>query len=232
MTNQMFTPLKVERRTGETCFGMIVRPRVDRAASMPLPNRLLSHFIDHFSKACGMAFELVRTDWPGSWALDHVLCEDMGQLTGRAVAGVLEELVRTRGAAGRATAQACMDDAESRVTVSFESRASVAWEVPRRADINGFVDAWYDEKGRMAGWASGTNLRQYVDGFSYGSGASVSIGIIRAGNLHHVYETVFRALGDAVGEALGLRALTPRLPGDSSGLAGAPVYTAEALGEE
>ena len=50
-------------------------------------------------------------------------------------------------------------------------------------------------------------------------------------NLHHLYEAVFRALGDAVRHALGLGDGFGRLPGESSGFAGAPTYTCQEVGE-
>ena len=105
--------------------------------------------------------------------------------------------------------------------MSFEQRPRADWANDTGTDLDGFVDAWYDEDGRQEGSAFGTNLRQFVDGLVLGSGASVSVRVRRAGNLHHLYETVFRALGDSVGAALGT---TRRLPGDTSGLARACRY--------
>ena len=45
------------------------------------------------------------------------------------------------------------------------------------------------------------------------------------GNLHHLYETIFRGLGDAVAVAIGTAGSC--LPGDTSGLAGRCDYTVE-----
>ena len=45
-----FESVVVTRRTAETEFEVVLAPRTERAASLPLPNRLLSHFIDHFAK--------------------------------------------------------------------------------------------------------------------------------------------------------------------------------------
>jgi imidazoleglycerol phosphate dehydratase HisB len=190
---------------------------------LPLPNRLLSHFIDHFAQASGINVRLGHTDWPGSWQFDHVLCEDLGQLIGRGVLEIHDRLAEARGVAGRASAEVCMDDAATRVTLSFEQRPRAEWCVAR--EIDGFVDSWYDDDGRTRGYATGTNLRQFVDGFACGSGATLAIDIVRAGNLHHLYETLFRALGDAVRSALALEAV--RLPGDTSGLARACRYLVE-----
>ena len=215
-----FEPLRVSRSTAETRFEIVLTPRSEPMPSLPLSNRMLSHLIDHFAQASGINVALTDGEWPGSWRFDHVLCEDVGQLLGRGVAAVHDARAGDSGVTGRANAVVCMDDAESEVAVSFEQRPSAVWSLPEGADVDGFVDAWYDDGGGQ-GRAYGTNLRQFVDGFSFGSGATVSVRARRTGNLHHFYETVFRALGDAVGEALGTAV---RLPGDTSGLARACRY--------
>ena len=74
--------------------------------------------------------------------------------------------------------------------------------------------------------AYGTNLRQFVDGFAYGSGCTLAITVLRCGNLHHLYEVLFRALGEVVRQAMGIPT-SECLPGDSSGIAGAVEYTLE-----
>jgi imidazoleglycerol phosphate dehydratase HisB len=118
-----------------------------------------------------------------------------------------------------------MDDALVDVALSFEGRPLPRWLVQDPQRIEGFVDAWYGDDGLQAGWASGTNLRQFIDGFAYGSGATVVLTVTRVGNLHHFYECMFRGLGDAVRSALGLTGSS--VPGESSGLAGDCRYTVE-----
>jgi len=223
-----FQPIRVTRKTAETEITIVVRPRTGAIKSIPIPNRILSHFVDHLCRACGVEIELVDAAWPGSWRFDHVLCEDLGQLIGRGIAALHDRRARESGVAGRASAVCCMDDAESEIVLTFEGRPSARWDIPQGADIDGFVDAWYDESTGMQAQAMGTNLRQFLDGFSYGAGATLSVNARRAGNLHHFYETVFRALGDAVGRALDLG--RERLPGDTSGLAGACEYTVRGEG--
>ncbi len=220
----LFDAIRVRRRTAETDFAVVLAPRASAGAAMALPNRLLSHFIDHFAKAAGIDVTLASADWPGSWEFDHVLCEDLGQLIGRGVAAIADQRRRAVGISGRASATGGMDECASAVSVSLEARPRCDWQVPRRVDIDGFIDAWYGAGGAGGGAAYGANLRQFFDGFAYGSGASVRIEISRGGNLHHLYESVFRNLGDAVGGALGT---VQRLPGESSGLAGTPEYTVE-----
>ena len=225
MSQRDFEPVRVTRRTQETEFALLVEPRTEPMPSLPVANLLLSHFIDHLARAAAIRLRLERTEWPGSWRFDHVLCEDLGQLVGRAVLDIHDQRARVRGVPGRGQATTCMDDAECEVALSFEGRPSVNWTVEDEGDIDGFVDAWYDDEGRQLGQAMGTNLRQFVDGFSYGSGASVSIRVRRTGNLHHVWEVVFRAVGDAVATAVDLSGC--RLPGEQSGLAATCRYDVE-----
>lgn len=219
-----FRAIRVRRRTAETDFEVQLAPRAGATPSLPIPNRLLSHFVDHFAKASGIALELREARWPRSWEFDHVLCEDMGQLIGHGVAAIAAERVAAAGIPGRATAAATMDGSMSQLTLSLESRPRCHWSVVSGVDIDGFVDSWYGQDGSVTGSAYGTNLRQFFDGFAYGSGASLRIEVVTGGNLHHVYETVFRALGDATAAALGLGG---RVAGESSGLAGPPRYEVE-----
>lgn len=182
--------------------------------------------------------ELEELSWPGSWQLDHVLCEDMGQLVGHGIGAIHDALAESSGVAGRASTSVCMDETLAECTMSLEGRPRCEWRVsggaggPTCVGIDSFVDAWYGEKGVMTGWASGTNLRQFFDRFAIGAKATVSIAIPRSGNLHHVYEAAFRALGDAVGLALGTGATGERLAGDTSGLAGSIEYIVERLEED
>lgn len=221
MSTSAFKAVQVRRATAETDFAVRLAPRTASGPLLDVPNRVLSHFLDHFAKASGMAISMDSTAWPRSWAFDHVLCEDLGQLIGRGVAAIAAERTASGGIAGRASATSGMDDCLSVVTVGFESRPRCDWQVPRRVDIDGYVDSWYAVEGAPGGCCYGTNLRQFFDGFCYGSEASVWIEVRRAGNLHHLYETVFRNLGDAVGVAVGT---TCRVAGESSGLAGRPEY--------
>lgn len=217
-----FAPIRIRRRTAETTFEIVLRPRVQAMATLALPNQALSHFLDHLFKATGVEVELTKTSFSGSWAFDHVLCEDMGQLIGRGFAEICGRRSDTVGVAGRASSICCMDDAQVEVCLSIEGRPRVEWI---DADgIDGFVDAWYVGDENVQAIATGTNLRQFFDGFAIGAGATLIVTVRRVGNLHHFYEALFRGLGDALAEALGLQA---RLPGDGSGLAGAAVYEVE-----
>ena len=217
-----FTPIRIRRRTAETTFEVVLRPRVNAIATVPLPNQVLSHFLDHLFKATGVEVELGQTAFSGSWAFDHVLCEDMGQLIGRGFAELCARRADTIGVAGRSSVVCCMDDAQVEVCLSIEGRPQVEWI--DADDIDGFVDAWYVGSEKEQAVAYGTNLRQFFDGFSIGAGATLIITVRRAGNLHHFYEALFRGLGDALAEAIGSQA---RLPGDTSGLAGSAVYEVE-----
>jgi imidazoleglycerol-phosphate dehydratase len=184
----------------------------------------LSHFLDHFAKAVGVTLEVPSTQWPGSWSFDHVWNEDLGQLIGRAMSAILADRAARFGVPGRGQATCCMDDALAEIVLSFEGRPSVAWAVPSDVNIDGYVDCWYDDQGRTEGTCYGTNLRQFFDGFAQGSGATTAITIRRSGNLHHLYEALFRALGDATRQALDL-GMGGRLPGEGSGLAGTAEYS-------
>ena len=108
MTAFGFSDIRVTRRTQETCFGLTLRRRSGTGEPVAISNRVLSHFLDHLGRSAGLEFEAADTAWPGSWSLDHVLCEDMGQLVGRGVKAILQELSGERGTPGRGFASCCM----------------------------------------------------------------------------------------------------------------------------
>ena len=224
--NPMFESFRVTRTTGETMLAISVSPGWRGPSMITIPNRLLSHFLDHLCKGAGITIELASENWSGSWVFDHVWCEDLGQLVGRAAAVIHDRRREAGGVTGRAYRRSCMDDAESVVSVSFEGRGAVQWTVPPGVDINGWADAWCEPNSGVAYAAYGTNLRQFVDGFVFGGDVTVSVEVLRAGNLHHLYETVFRNLGDCIGQALGTAQVAA---GQTSGLAAMPRYSVEAL---
>ena len=223
-------PVRIERQTRETVFSGVLGPRSESNTRVALPNQLLGHMIDHLLKACCFSLDIATVSWPGSWKFDHVLCEDMGQLVGHGVAAIHEALANSVGVPGRAGTTTVMDEALVECTISFEGRPRCDWIVSDDSKIDGFVDAWYDDGGRLGGWASGTNLQQFFEGFAIGASATVSIVVRKGGNLHHVYEAAFRALGDAIG--MSLKIDVQRLPADTSGLAGSANYVVETIETE
>ena len=96
----MFTPVRVTRTTAETEFEATLEPRLEVMEPLPIPNRLLSHFLDHFAQASAVNVRLAGADWPGSWRFDHVLCEDLGQLVGRGVAEIHDRRAARDGVPG------------------------------------------------------------------------------------------------------------------------------------
>jgi hypothetical protein len=97
METTPFKPFRVTRTTGETEFAIDVAPHRTGTALLELPNRMLAHLLDHFVRGAGMGITVARTEWPRSWEFDHVLCEDVGQLVGRAVAAIAEERTASAG---------------------------------------------------------------------------------------------------------------------------------------
>ncbi|MGB0714548.1 MAG: hypothetical protein ACPGXK_01640 [Phycisphaerae bacterium] len=220
-------PVRVLRQTGETSFGLTLAPRDTRGQMVSLPNKLLGHFLDHLLKACRLSLTFDTVDWPGSWMFDHVLCEDVGQAVGKALGEVHDQLAASRGVPGRASTQACMDDAAVGCVLSFEGRARCSWTLPDGTDVGGFVDSWFGDSESPGGVAYGTNLQQFFDGLCYGAPLTLDLRVDRVGNLHHVYECLFRATGDAIATALNLDVRIPPVPGDTSGFAGIPQYIIE-----
>lgn len=221
-----FKPIRVRRETRETTLSFVFSPRRAAGKMVELPNRLLGHFLDHLLKACGVSLDISEVAWPGSCRFDHVLCEDVGQIVGCGFAAIHDQRAAACGIAGRGSAKVCMDESMAECVVSFEGRPRCEWINASGDSIDGFVDAWFDESGVMSGWSAGTNLRQFFDGFAIGARCTLSIEARGVGNLHHFFEAVFRATGDATAIALGIG---ERLLEDTSGFAGVANYTVETL---
>ena len=127
--NPKINRVRVTRKTSETEFSIVLGPRTSAEPVAALPNRLLSHFLDHFCKASGLNLEMESLDWPGSWRFDHVLCEDLGQLVGCGVARIAEQLIAQTGIPGRADCRTVMDESVAAVALSLESRPRVDWVI-------------------------------------------------------------------------------------------------------
>ena len=102
-----FQPIRIRRQTRETDFCIVLEARCRPSEPVNLPNQLLAHLVDHFLKAAGVSLRDIGTTWPGSWHLDHVLCEDMGQLIGYGISALHDQLAERHGIAGRSSASGC-----------------------------------------------------------------------------------------------------------------------------
>lgn len=153
----------------------------------------LDHMIETLAWRAGVNAELrVKAKKQN---LAHMVAEDSGIALGRAFAE-LAAGKRAAGINGCGSAIAVMDEAMSTACISIEGRANCFVErncAGARAE-------------RVEDMAS-ANIVAFIEGFAQGARCTLRVNIERGSDPHHAWEAGFRALGEALGEALEPNAL-------------------------
>ena len=144
----------------------------------------LDHMLQQTARYAG--FQLRLTGRGDLEVDDHHLTEDCGIVLGQA----LTEALGTRtGIVRFGSAYAPLDEALSRVVVDLCKRPFLH----------------FDDGGRLQGLA-GTyaveNLREFFRAFSIHAGATIHVDALRGDDRHHVAESMFKALGLALRDAV------------------------------
>lgn len=121
----------------------------------------------------------------GNFKLTHVICEDVGLALGEAFAEALKRHFPS-GVNGSGEAGCCIDEALAHTVVSFEERALLV------IDEKLLTGAELVEDMQKA------DLVSFFEGFVQGARATLHVELIRGVNPHHVWESVFRAFGEAL----------------------------------
>jgi imidazoleglycerol-phosphate dehydratase len=144
------------------------------------------HFFNHMLETIAwrgrfnLAVEVKLSDYN----LTHVICEDVGLSLGEATIEKFRREIST-GINGSGEAVCCIDEALARCVLSFEERALL---VPDPA-LTGKFELVEDMRS--------ADLSAFFEGFVQGAKATCHIDLIRGENPHHIWESVFRAFGEA-----------------------------------
>lgn len=166
----------------------------DPTAAIVTPLKFLNHMVDHIAYrslvtiAAGIE-EIRPAGLPAeapSRLLEHVVCEDLGATLGGAFGGLFVEQSEAAGVNGCGAAIATIDEALARVVVSVEGRAachfaSAVAAMPERVEDMHCCD-----------------LLNFLDGFARGMECTLHVDVLKGRDPHHVWESVFRALGEAL----------------------------------
>ena len=173
----------VERNTLETQITITVNldgtGKTDFKTGVPFLNHMLDQIARH-----GMID--LSVDAKGDLDIDaHHTIEDVGITLGQAFAKALGD---KKGISRYGHAYVPLDESLSRVVIDFSGRPSLYYEVIfNRAFIGNFdVDL----------------LREFFQGFVNHAGVTLHIDNLKGGNAHHIAETVFKAFGRAVRNAI------------------------------
>ncbi len=118
---------------------------------------------------------------------DHHTVEDIGITLGQAVA---KALGNKKGITRYGHAYVPLDESLSRVVIDFSGRPSLFYNVTFNRALIGQFDV--------------DLLREFFQGFVNHAGVTLHIDNLKAGNAHHIAETVFKAFGRAIRNAICL----------------------------
>lgn len=182
-------PVTVKRKTKESEVSVgVARPKSagDVKKGIKTPLQFFNHMLETVAwRSCiniGVSLKL------SDYRLTHVICEDTGIVLGEALRGLLEKEMK-RGVNGSGCAYACIDEALARCAVSFEDRAQI------------HVSKNLTSGPELVEDMQTADLVGFLEGVSQGARATLHVDLIRGVNPHHVWESVFRALGEALREA-------------------------------
>ncbi|MFY9614946.1 MAG: imidazoleglycerol-phosphate dehydratase HisB [Candidatus Dormiibacterota bacterium] len=146
----------------------------------------LDHMIEQTARYAGFVIDMrgrgdIEVD-------DHHLTEDAGIVFGQALAqalGTREGIVRF------GSAYAPLDEALSRVVLDLSKRPH----------------CYFDDGGKLdgkAGTYATENIPEFFNAFAIHAGATIHIDYIRGRDRHHVAESMFKALGLALRDAVAM----------------------------
>ena len=158
----------------------------------------LDHMLDQIARHGMIDMDVLAK---GDLDIDaHHTVEDIGITLGLAFAQALGD---KKGISRYGHAYVPLDESLSRVVIDFSGRPSLYYDVTfNRAFIGNFdVDL----------------LREFFQGFVNHAGVTLHIDNIKGGNAHHIAETVFKAFGRAVRNAIAfderMMGITPSTKG-------------------
>ncbi len=166
----------------------------------PLP--FLNHMIEHIVWRSGLNID-IELNLP-DFQLIHLVTEDVSMTLGKAVG----EFVKTNKPSGYGFGIGIIDEAKTTAVISFEDRALL--------DFTSEIEYAEQVEGMPA-----EELITFLDGFVQGARCTLHIDIEKGENGHHIWESVYRAFGIALGYAINPDNIKG---GATSGVAGEVVY--------
>ncbi len=186
-----FQPVTKTRTSQESNITVTLRDGdrdPDLKAKIKTPINFFNHMIEQWVwRAClnpEISVELT------GYRLDHVICEDTGICLGECLAGVVEQIFEADGANGSGVAYGMIDEAMARAGISFEYRVGF---ILRGGDVR-IPDRSED--------IASADLIAFLGGIAQGARATIQIDLMAAEDPHHLWEAVFRAVGEATRAAL------------------------------
>ncbi len=201
----MKNKIRVTRKSNETAITVEIEKgepfqNYKKRIKTPLP--FLNHMIEHIVWRAGLNIA-IDMDFD-EFELIHLICEDAGMTLGKAVG----EFVRLNLPSGYGSGTGMIDEACADAVISFEDRS--LFNFKSDTEYGEFVENMPSEE-----------LLTFLDGFAQGARCTLFVNLRCGKNGHHIWESVFRGVGIALGQALST---DPNRPGRTSGVAGEVTY--------
>ena len=204
----------VKRKTNESLMTVRVNdaprdPEARKGLNTPLT------FFNHMMEQIAWRSELniyMETQLD-HFALNHVICEDLGITFGKAIAAMMDKKQKM-GAPGYGFSYGNIDESMARSVIGFEKRAYLELQ------YNGIVVPESVEG------INSEDLVSFLEGFVQGAQATLHLDLLkgRDNHGHHQWESIFRALGDSLRSAMLIR---PWRENMAAGVAGEITYEIE-----
>jgi imidazoleglycerol-phosphate dehydratase len=148
-------------------------------------------FLDHLiaSLSWGLCMSIGCTTSVGRWRSTHTIAEDSGQTIGAALKYLYYRKMIAEGINGFGSAEACLDEALVRTVVSIEGRRNAFVSV---------AEACPGGRTELVEDLQSQDCVAFMEGFAQGLPASVHVDLLKGRNPHHVWESAFTALGEAL----------------------------------
>ncbi len=178
----------VERTTKESKITVKIWERNDSKPILKVNTRInfLNHMIETLAFRSEFNIEVdVRTEIN---FLKHVVAEDTGIVIGTAFFKIFEEKIN-EGIRGNGFFSAVIDESQSMASISVEGRPNLYFDKISDGLKASDVEDMYS-----------ADLKNFLGGFALGMKATIHINSEFGEDPHHAWESVFRALGEAIKE--------------------------------
>lgn len=148
-------------------------------------------FLDHLiaSLSWGLCMSIGCTATVGRWRSTHTIAEDSAQTIGAALKYLYYRKMAAEGINAFGSAEACLDEALVRAAVSVEGRRNAYVTV---------ADACPGGRTELVEDLKSADCVAFIEGFSQGLPATVHVDLLAGTDAHHVWESAFTALGEAL----------------------------------
>jgi len=153
--------------------------------------KFLNHMIQIICRRASLNIDVEFKTVIDSTYAGHVVWEDVGMALGAGIAELMSKR-RDDGVEGAGFGAACIDEALSKCYLSFEGRAGC------------FIKIAESEASRreLVEDAKCQDARQFFEGFAQGARCTLHLEISEAFDTHHLWESSFRAFGEALRQCL------------------------------